>query len=134
MKKKAPALSGKMDENTEGVLWGLGVYAAFLGVYMLFKREGPGVTEAGEVAPLTPPASFPTLGAVSTRFDEVRELYRMGYKTPLETLEELDQMTVAINRLRQQGVGDPASAEELLARMRSFSDDVAEFIEETAEA
>jgi hypothetical protein len=104
----------------------LGIGAAAALFWLLFRRpaSGPGVTTTKPVAALEPPQSLPTLGAVSTRFSDVVELYRMGYLTPDQAIAQVQDLESAVGRLRGAGGGEALSASELLGRMDSFIDDV----------
>ncbi len=124
----AHALSGKMSPSAEGALWGIGVYGAVFALYMLFKPE-PGTTQAADMPSAEGPTSFGNLGAVASRFDEVKTLYRAGRFTPQQTLDEVDRLTGQVAALRSAGVAPAGDADRLLTTMGEFANDVVEFME-----
>ena len=76
---------------------------------------------------MAPPSRFATLESVDLRFGQLQELYRMGYKTPEETLAELDMLALAAQRF-------PEQAEDVRAlehRIETFKAEVEEFLRTT---
>lgn len=116
----------KDEGYTSPLLWIAGLGAIGIGVYFLLTRpDGEGrPTEVMPKPSVEPPASFPTLGAVATRLQEVGDLWRMGDLGPEETLRQLDDLAVAVADLRAAGVGDDPSAEDLFRRIDLLREDV----------
>lgn len=117
----------KKKEKTEP--W---VYAAVGGilagvVWWLFRKTPAPPARATitqEVASLTPPEDLPTVGAVASRFDEVRELYKMGYLTPAKAVSQVEALEVEIAALLSRGKGERYSAEALIVRTQAFIQEV----------
>lgn len=104
------------------------VGAALLGVVWWLFRKTPApparATITREVPSVTPPAELPTVGAIASRFDEVRELYKMGYLTPAKAISQVEALEVEIGTLLVHGKGEKYSAEALVARTRAFITEV----------
>ncbi len=96
-------------------------------IWMLTRKQIR-ETVTGAIAPIEPPAAFASLGAVATRFDQVRELYRMGYLTPEKALDELAVLSAAAVDLQEKGRADPTSTQDIITRMARFGEDIFEFI------
>lgn len=123
------------DEGyTSPLLWIAGLGAIGIGVYFLLARgrppgeEGRPTTEVMPKPSIEPPASFPTLGAVATRLQEVGDLWRMGDLGPDETIRQLDDLAVAVADLRAAGRGDDPSAEDLFRRIDLLRQDVSDWM------
>jgi hypothetical protein len=118
--------------DTSPAVWVFVGSAAALALYFIFRGQQstpttPGVTQSAPVAPLESPSKYQSIGAVSVRFDQVKELYRMGYMTPDQTMSEIDTLEDRAIALQVARQGDPASTIALLARMSQFRQDVAQF-------
>ena len=129
------------DEGDGGILdalpWVLLGGAAGVGAYFLLKPKQkeaetrPGTTQAAPVAPIAPPSRFADFASVSTRFDQVRELYRMGYLNPEQAIQELDALAAAAYTT---GQADPEAARLLAARIDAFREEIQEFLRLQKEA
>lgn len=130
---------GQSQTESNGFLdvlpWALlGGGAAGWGLYMLLKpkppmREpAPGDTRAAPLAPIASPSRFADLASVDLRFSQVRELYRMGYLTPEQTLTELDALTVAVNAFGTRSAADAMDSAALIDRIYTFKIDVADYM------
>jgi hypothetical protein len=94
----------------------------------VWKANKPGETWVAPLPPALPPSRFATLESVEVRFGQLKELYRMGYKSPEETIAELNALSTATQLF-------PAEAEDaraLQARIESFKAEVEEFIRSRA--
>jgi hypothetical protein len=118
------------------ILWGVLGGAAVTALFTILrpKPSAPGQTQAGGTAPLKAPDGYESIGAVTTRFDQVRELYRMGYKTPAETIAEITTLQSAATQLQRLNQGDPQVTIDLLGKMIEFRADVEEFAAASAPA
>ncbi len=107
---------------------GLGV-----GLYFLLKSAaetpaGPGVTQTAPVAPIEPPSAFPTFDSVALRFDEVKELWRMGYLEPGPVKVELDTLQTAASTF---GGTNVTAVNELIADIDELRDVVDQWLIDT---
>lgn len=105
--------------------WWLAAAGVGLGalIWWLFRKTPAlpdRMTTDKPVAPVEPPENLPTVGAVASRFDEVRELYKMGYLSPERTITQVHDLETVVAELLLRRVGEQASAEALVARMESF--------------
>lgn len=97
------------------------------GAYMLIKNALtptvvlPGRTQAAPVAPITAPPLYANLPPVLARFDQVKELYRMGYLSPEQALSEMAT-------LRNAAQGFRAGSQEIGA-MDAFVASVQDYLE-----
>ena len=110
-----------MNENEKSAAWVLGGTAAVVALYQLF-RSRPGSTETMPVPPVQPPSDFQSLNAVATRFGQVRELYRMGYISPVDAVAQLDGLIAAIDALQAGGQADSATVVQLTSSINAFID------------
>jgi hypothetical protein len=125
---RGASMGNSSDSEPGPVIWLLVGGAATLALYhILKKKDAPGETQAADVPPIEHPFKYESFGAIASRFDEIRELYRMGYLTPDDTLSEIDRMIDAVTVLQIAERGERASALALLARMEEFRQGVAEF-------
>jgi len=127
-------MAKKRSDEDSALGWVMLAGGVGLGLIFLFgPRKGkPGVTVTKDVPRLEPPAQLPDLGAVAARFDEVRELYTMGYLTPAEARRQAGQLAETVARLVEAGRGDPGPAQELAQRIGRFLDQVRSFEAEMA--
>lgn len=121
-------MSKKNDNTALWVILGAGAVA---GLWWLFKPKAvaSGMTAVMPVPPTEPPAAFANLGAVSSRFDDLRDLYHMGRFTPEGAIAQVDGLKNAVYELRARGIGDPEGAQDLLGRLESFRNEIVDFIE-----
>jgi len=99
-------------------------------VWWIFKKTPAPPSRATitkDVAPVTPPAERPTVGAVASRFDEMVELYRMGYLSPEKAIGQTESLEVQMAVLIMNGRGEQHSAEALVARTQAFIREVKSF-------
>lgn len=108
-----------MNENKESAMWVLGGTAAIVALYQLLRSRA-GTTETMPVPPVRPPSDFESLNAVATRFGQVRELYRMGYISAVDTVQQLDGLLTAIDALRGRGQADSATVVQLTSSINAF--------------
>jgi hypothetical protein len=114
-------------EILDALPWVLLGGAAGVAAYFLLKpkqneaESRPGTTQAAPVAPIAPPSRFADLTSVSKRFDQVRELYRMGYLTPERAFQELEALAAAANTT---GQADPEAARILVAKIEEFMEGI----------
>jgi hypothetical protein len=123
-------VSKKKDNVLGWVLLGAG---AGLGLWWLLRPKSTvppaGTTQVLPVPSNQPPVAFANLGAVSSRFDDLRDIYHMGRLTPQQALAQVDALSDAVWELDRRGVGDPQGAQELLDRLESFRAEIVDFIE-----
>jgi hypothetical protein len=104
------------------------VGAVLFGVVWWLFRKTPApparATITREVPSVTPPAELPTVGAIASRFDEVQELYKMGYLTPAKAISQVEALEAEVAVLLINGVGEKHSAEALVARTQAFITEV----------
>lgn len=129
MKQTLGQSKSKGDDFLSVLPWALLGGAAGWGIYMLVKgamtpAPGPGKTQAAALPPLAPPSAFPNFAAIVARFDEVKELYRMGYLSPEQALGEINVLLEA-TRAYGTPTGDRIGA---TAAMLSFQQDVREYV------
>lgn len=112
-----------MTEHEKSTAWVLGGTGAVIALYQLFK---PNFGESGimPVPAVESPSSFQDLNAVATRFGQVRELYRMGYLSAIDTFAQLDGLLTAINSLQVDGQADSATVVQLTSSINAFIDDL----------
>jgi hypothetical protein len=70
-----------------------------------------------------------TLGAVGTRFDDLRDIYHMGKLTPEEALSQVSGLRSAVIDLRRRGIGDAAGAQTLMDALDDFQKKIQDFID-----
>lgn len=131
------AQTGKGEDNTllYVVLGAAGVAA----LYLIFgpkeeKKPEPSVTRAGELPPREAPETYASLTEVSTRFDQMRELWTMGYMGPEEALLELDVLQNAVVDLVDGGIADTAAGVQLVGRIEAQRERIEEWVQETTGA
>lgn len=118
----------KSDEDAETLGWVMLAGGAGLGlIFFLTQKKAGRPTETMPVAPLQPTGAFQSLGAVNTRFDEVRELYTMGYLSPEDARAQVGQLAEAAAALVESGRGDRGSADLLVRRISAFLDTVLKY-------
>ena len=124
----------RSDDDDLAIGWIMLAGGVGLGLIFLFgpRKDKPGVTVTKAVPRLEPPSQLPDLGAVSARFDEVRELYTMGYVTPAEARSQALALAETVSRLVEARRGDPGPAQELAQRIGRFLDQVRAFEAEMA--
>lgn len=119
----------KKSDNTMGwVLIGAGVG---VGLYLILRPKGsiaPGMTTTMPVPSTQPPLGYATLGAVQSRFDDLRDIYHMGKLTPEQALGQVDALQQAVYVLSDRGMGDLEGARQLMERLESFKDEILDFI------
>lgn len=104
--------------DDEPFLWVLGLGAAGVVLYLLLrKKEGPGETITAPIAPIQA-GELTSLGAINTRFGQIRELYRMGRLSPDEAQVQLAQLDITIDDLVRRRLADPASAQQVKAAIQ----------------
>ena len=118
-----PRLGADMMGVDHSAWWVLGGTGAIIGLYQLLKAPFR-ATETMPVPPKEPPASFPDMNAVATRFSQVKELYRMGYLSADETASQLGRLMDAADALRDAGKISPGAAADLTSRIGSFFDNI----------
>jgi hypothetical protein len=122
------AKKGKKSDDGETLGWVMLAGGAGLGlIFFLTQKKASRPTETMPVAPLQLPGGFASLGAVSTRFDEVRELYTMGYLSPEDARVQVGQLAEAAAALVESGRGDRGSADLLVRRISQFLDTVLQY-------
>lgn len=141
MGKQALALDGASNAagatSTVGwifVLGGLGLGA----YYLLFRPKPappartstPGQTVAKEPASTLAPApsSFKTLAEVQKRFDEVRELYRMGRLAPEEAQEQALELFDVATDMASAGTAPTGEALALGEQISVFLEGIEEYL------
>lgn len=115
------------DNNTIGwILIGAG---AGVGLYLLLRpKSGAAPTLVMPVPQTAAPLGFATLGAVRSRFDDLRDIYHMGKLTPQEALSQVDGLKSAVVDLASRGVGDQDGAQQLMADLDDFRAQIQDFI------
>jgi len=110
-----------MTESEKSAAWVLSGTAAVVGLYQLFK---PRFGDSGvmPVPSVDAPSSFMDLNSVATRFSQVRELYRMGYISAADAIQQLDGLIAAIDTLRADGQADSATVVQLTSSINAFID------------
>ena len=122
------AKNGKKSDDSETLGWVMLAGGAGLGlIFFLTQKRSARPTETMPVAPLQPAGAFASLGAISTRFDEVRELYTMGYLSPEDARVQAGQLAEAVAALVESGRGDRGSAALLVRRISQFLDTVVQY-------
>lgn len=106
---------------------GLGLGALIWWFFVKTPPPPARMTITKDVAPLEPPKELPSVGAVAVRFDEVRELYKMGYMAPSMAIAQTEDLKSEIAVLAINGMYEENSAVALLARMDVFLRDVRSF-------
>jgi len=91
-------------------------------------EPSPGSTRAAPLAPIASPSRFADLASVDLRFSQVRELYRMGYLTPKQTLTELDGLAVAAKALPRSSADDARDLDLFVGRIDAFKREVEDYI------
>lgn len=114
------------------VPWIIAGGAIGYGLYLLLRpkpepQPQPGQTQAAPVAPLAPPSRFANIESVSIRLAQVKELYRMGYLTPEQSLNEVSGLFAAAMMLSQQ-TGEALEGALVLENLRIFENDVRNFM------
>lgn len=115
------------------VPWIIAGGAIGYGLYLLLRpkpepQPQPGQTQAAPVAPLAPPSRFANIESVSIRLSQVKELYRMGYLTPEQSLNEVSGLFAAAMTLSQPTAGDALEGAIVLENLRVFEKDVRDFM------
>lgn len=120
----------KAENRNESVLgWVLVGAGAAVTLWLLLKpKESDSVTLVKLVPSSEPPLGFATLGAIRSRFDDLRDIYHMGHVTPDEAISQLDAMQRSAVALSDRGVGDPEAAKALVADLEDFKSKVEDFI------
>lgn len=116
--------------------WGLFGGLTGLGLYYLIKNlaskpaaSNPGVTQAAAPPSATPSVStYTDLESVNARVRELKELFRMGYKTPSATWMELDGLAAAVRALETQGA-DPDDVVAAMGPITALKIQVQDYID-----
>jgi hypothetical protein len=121
-----------MTENEESLLWVFGTAGAATALYFALRpaKALPGETVAAPLAPVSPPSAYADLAAVDARFGQVRELYRMGYLTPFQAIDQLTSLTSAAAALETAGKAGESETMALLAQIEEFARGVERFVAE----
>jgi hypothetical protein len=121
-----------MTDNEESLLWVFGTAGAATALYFALRpaKAPPGETVIAPVAPVSPPVEYTDLTAVDARFGQVKELYRMGYLTPSQAVDQLTGLTSAASVLQQEGKAGRDETLALLAQIEEFARGVERFVAE----
>lgn len=128
-------MAKKNDDDT--IYWILGGVGAALGLYLFLRpkeEEGPGRTEAAPLPPLETPSTLPTVGAVATAFDNLKTNWRMGRIEAQAAWDTTNDLLTAVQLLQDAGVGDQASADELVRQIGLLREDIYDFTQLTSPA
>ena len=126
-------MATKSQENT--LLWITGgLVGASVGLYFLLKEnaevaKGHPADQIAPIAPLEPPSAFASLNAIQVRYDEVKELWTMGYIEAEPAKAELIAMRDAA--VNFQGV-DHQAAQILIGKLEKLYRDVEQWLIDTA--
>ena len=122
----------KTDKTAGWVLVAAGVG---VGLYFLLRpkaeKAGPGQTEAAELPPLETPSEFPSLGAVATALDHLKTNWKMGRIGPQPAWDTSIVLILAVEDLREAGIGDPLAADELVRQIGNLQEDISDFLQLT---
>ncbi len=122
----------KTDKTAGWILVAAGVG---VGLYFLLRpkeeQTGPGQTEAAPLPPLETPSEFPSLGAVATAFDNLKTNWQMGRIDPQPAWDTSIDLILAVEDLREAGIGEPLAADELVRQIGNLQDDISDFLQLT---
>lgn len=125
----------KEEESDHTLLWVLGLAGAAVGLYYLLRPEeeepGPGQTEAMPLPPLNQPLEYENIGAVATAFDNLQTNWRMGRVEPREAWDTTTHLIEVIRDLRALGIGEEATAQELVGRIERLREDITDYVQLT---
>jgi len=121
-----------MKKNDGALGWILIGAGVGVGLYLIFKPKTaapPGMTTTMPVPPTQAPLGYANLGAVRSRFDDLRDIYHMGKLMPDEALAQVDALKRSVADLVSRGVGDPEGARQLTADLDDFRAKIQDFID-----
>lgn len=121
---------GNENEGVGTVGWVLIGTGIGVGLYLLLRPKpgGPAPTLVTPVPSAEAPLGFANLGAVQSRFDDLRDIYHMGKLTPHEAIVQVDALQRAAISLSDRGVGDPQAARDLVGRLEEFKAQIQDFV------
>jgi hypothetical protein len=120
----------RLGEQEASGSWGFLDYVPFilgggLVVYGLYKFLKPQTGDViAPVAPRQAPSKYTDFKAVSDRFAQVKELWRMGYIEPPQVIAELKTLREEALLKAANGQVTREEADNIITQMQSFSNDV----------
>lgn len=123
-------MKNKNEDSDNTLVWVLAGAGIGVGLYFLLrpKASAASPTLVMPVPSTAAPLGYATLGAVSSRFDDLRDIYHMGKLTPEQAMSQVDALKSAVADLTDRGVGDKESAYDLMSRLEDFKDEIIDFV------